>query len=27
LVGQGTCHASEGKNSAAQPNGNRVALH
>jgi Subtilase family len=27
LVGQGTCHASEGKSSAAEPNGNRVALH
>jgi hypothetical protein len=27
LVGQGTCHASDGKNSAADPNGNRVALH
>jgi hypothetical protein len=27
LVGQGTCHASDGKSSAAEPNGNRVALH
>ena len=27
LVGQGTCHASEGKNSLASPAGNRIALH
>jgi hypothetical protein len=27
LVGQGTCHTSEGKTSAAEQNGNRVALH
>jgi len=27
LVGQGTCHASEGKNSLPSPAGNRIALH
>ncbi|HEY4974486.1 MAG TPA: S8 family serine peptidase, partial [Steroidobacteraceae bacterium] len=27
LVGQGTCHTSEGKGSAAEQNGKRVALH
>jgi hypothetical protein len=27
LVGQGACHTSEGKNSASDPNANRVALH
>jgi hypothetical protein len=27
LVGQGTCHTSEGKSSAAEQNGKRVALH
>jgi hypothetical protein len=27
LVGQGACHPGEGKNSAAEPSGNRIALH
>src|SRR6202042_1144459 len=27
LVGQGTCHTGEGKSSASEQNGNRVALH
>jgi hypothetical protein len=27
LVGQGACHTGEGKNSVANPNSNRVALH
>jgi hypothetical protein len=27
LMGQGTCHASEGKSSVASPAGNRIALH